>query len=114
MKEKEDDFFKKIMNRSDLQMPFPDFEDEVMMMQIAKENARQQTFSRDLRLSWFFFIAGTVFGVIISLLLPTVDISIGGITAESISIVFQILFVLFVMLHLESLLTLTAHKKKAI
>lgn len=113
MKEKEDDFFKKIMNRSDLQMPFPDFEDEVMM-QIAKENARQQTFSRDLQLSWVFFIAGTVFGVIISLLLPTVDISIGGITAESISIVFQILFVLFVMLHLESLLTLTAHKKKAI
>ena len=102
----DDNFFKEIMAQSDQKMPFSNFEDEVML-QIQKQHQRRRAFSKNLVLSWTFFALGTAFGIAISLLLPGVNIAVSGITSEHVNIVFQIAFVLFVMLQLESLLTST-------
>lgn len=106
MEKKDEQFFKDLMCKSDLKMPFPDFEDDVMT-QIEKNRDQQHVLSGNLKLSWAFFAIGTIFGIALSLILPTLDISVGVIGAESISLVFQICFVLFVMLQLESLLNST-------
>ena len=102
----DDDFFKEVMAQSDLHMPFSDFEEDVML-QIQKEEKRRKSFSKNLVLSWTFFAVGTACGIAISLLLPTINIAVDGITSEQVTVVFQIVFVLFVMLQLESLLTQT-------
>lgn len=111
MEKNDERFFEDIMPQSDLEMPFGDFEDEVMM-QIQKQKAREKAISTDRTLSWIFFVAGTIFGVIISLLLPNISIPVPGITSEQISLVFQVFLVLFVMLQLESLLSSTKQADK--
>lgn len=108
---KNDDFLNEIMAQSDLKMPFSDFENEVMQ-QIQKQEQRRKTFSKNLVLSWTFFALGSACGIAISLLLPSVNIAVSGITNEHVTIVFQIVFVLFVMLQLESLLTSTKQALK--
>jgi len=99
----EEIFFYEIMAQSKLEVPFPDFEDNVVL-QIEKENSFQRSVSKDVKLSWLFFVAGSVFGIIISLILPRMQTLIFGIEPQKLAIFFQMIFVLLLFTQLETLL----------
>jgi hypothetical protein len=105
--ENEDLFFKKIMPESKRQMPFPGFEDDVMMSvtEIESEISRlQEGYKRGVAYSWFFFAVGILCGVLLTLLIPQVDMSLIGIDSSLFLLVFQVGFILFVLLHFEKLM----------
>jgi hypothetical protein len=98
----DDNFFQEIMSQSKLELPFPDFEDSVMI-QIKKKAMQQSSFSKDLKLSWIFFIAGSVFGIVISLILPQMHKPIFGIQSDKLAIFFQIVFVSLLLTQIDIL-----------
>ncbi len=102
--EQEDQYFREIMSKSRLEMPFPDIEDRVMM-QIENRTVKQG-YSKEIKLAWIFFIAGSVFGMIISWILPTMQQKIFGIDPKNIAICFQIVFVVLLFTQIETLLEL--------
>lgn len=109
MKEQHDEiFFKDVMSKSKLELPFPDFEDTVMM-EIKTQELYRETYSTNIKLSWICFIAGTVFGIFLSILLPQFQLSLFGISPDNMLLGFQLLFSLFVLFSLESLIRYT-HK----
>jgi len=99
----DENFFREMLSVSKLELPFSDFEDNVMM-QIEKENLYRKSVSKDIKLSWIFFIAGSVFGIVISLILPHLQTSIFGIQPEKLAISFQIVFTLLLFTQLETLI----------
>jgi len=88
--ERNDDFAN-MMTKSKLEMPFSNFEDTVMR-HIEEETIRKKTISKQLRFSRFFFILGSVFGFIITLLLSQIKAPVLGIDQNIIALIFQILF----------------------
>ena len=102
--EQEERYFREIISKSRLEMPFPDFEDKVMM-QIENQPLRQG-YSKEIKLAWIFFIAGSVFGMIISWILPSMQQRIFGIDPKNIAICFQIVFVVLLFTQIETLLGL--------
>lgn len=107
MKEPEEDIlFTELMSKSRLEMPFPDFEDTVMA-QIKKQELYKEVYSGNIKLSWICFLAGTVFGIILSVLLPQLQISLFGIGPDTIKFVFQLFFSLFILFGLDLLIRYT-------
>jgi hypothetical protein len=105
MKEKkttDQNFFQEIMAKSKLELPFLDFEDNVMF-EIEKKILHQASFSKELKLSWFFFIAGTVLGIVISLILPQMQKSILGFRPDKFTIIFQVVFALLFFIQVDML-----------
>lgn len=104
MKEQyEEDFFKDIMSKSNLELPFPDFEDAVMM-EIKTQELSRDFYSINIKRSWTCFVAGTILGIILSVMLPQFQLSLFGRSSDSLLLVFQMLFTLFVLFSLESLI----------
>jgi len=99
----EEILFREILAQSKLEVPFPDFEDNVML-KIEKENSFQRSVSKDVKLSWFFFIAGSVFGIAISLMLPRMQSPILGINPQKLAIFFQMIFVILLFTQFETLI----------
>ena len=99
----EENFFHAMMSKSKLELPFPDFEDNVMF-QIEKENSFRHSVSKDVKLSWIFFIAGSVFGIVISLILPRFQFLIFGMEPQKLAIFFQMIFVIILFTQLETLM----------
>jgi len=107
MKEQaEEEFFKKIMSKSNFEMPFSNFEEEVMM-QIKKQEVYQKTDTRNLTLSWLFFVAGSVFGLILSFLMPEVLSQIVKVNPNVLAQALQVIIVLWILIQLESLIEFT-------
>ena len=94
------------MEKSRLSMPFPDFEDEVMM-QIEMEESLNQTSRTHVLWSWFFFGIGVIAGVLLTVLIPQFDIAIAGLDSGQLNLLFQIVFCLFVFLHLDKLIAVS-------
>ena len=86
-----DDIFVDLIKNSKLEMPFSDFED-VVMQQIEENITQKNEISKQLRLSKFFFIIGSLFGITISILLSKIQEPIFNINPNIISLVFQITF----------------------
>jgi len=84
---KDDTFFREIMSKSRLELPFSDFEDNVML-QIECQNA----VSKELKLSWIFFILGSVFGIILSIFIAQLREPIFGIQPINLTLFFAIIF----------------------
>lgn len=104
MKEQHEEmFFKDLMSKSKLELPFPEFEDTVMM-KIETEELYRETYATNIKMSWICFIAGTVFGVILSVLLPQFQVSLFGMGPDSIMLGFQFLLALFVLFGLDLLI----------
>jgi len=99
----EDAFFKEIMSKSELDVPFPDFEDNVMGL-IEKRLSKKVSITRDIKLSWIFFILGSTFGIIVIIILPKLHVSVGGITMDKLTIPFLIIFSYLVMTQLDCLI----------
>lgn len=99
----EENFFREMMSQGKLELPFPDFEDNVMI-QIEKEKSYQRSVSKDVKFSWISFVFGSVFGILISLILPHLKVSIFGIQPEKLALSFQIVFTLLLFTQLETLI----------
>lgn len=99
----EDNFFREMLSASKFEVPFPDFEDNVMM-EIEKEISFRKSVSKDVKFSWISFVVGSVFGIVISLILPHLKSSIFGIAPEKLAISFQIIFTLLLFTQLETLI----------
>jgi hypothetical protein len=97
----DDQFLQEIMSKSKLQVPFSDFEENVMR-QI--ETRRIKSASRDVKLSWIFFVMGTVFGILISLLLTNSHYTFTGFDLDKLRLPFQILFILLFVTQINNLI----------
>jgi hypothetical protein len=101
--QQEEILFKELISRSKLEMPFSDFEDKVML-EIERKFIRENLIVREIRLSCVFFIAGTVFGIVISWVLLGMNQKILGVDTKYLAVCFQMLFIIVLFTQLETLI----------
>ena len=99
----DENFFKEIMSKSRLDLPFSDFEDNVMM-QIETKVLHQNKWSKELRLSWIFFIVGSVFGIILSIFIAQLHEPIFGIQPVNLTLFFAIVFASVLFTQIDTLI----------
>ena len=99
----EETFFHEIMSKSKLEMPFSDFDDKVMGL-IKKRHLKNVFISKDLKLSWIFFILGSTFGIVVSIILPKIQEPIWGIHLDILRIPSLIILAFLLMTHLDNLI----------
>jgi drug/metabolite transporter (DMT)-like permease len=99
------------MKKSRLEMPFSDFEDKVML-RIEKEAAHRKVVFKNARLSSFFFLLGTGFGLLLNFFLSRAGISFMGISSENILLFFQVAFVLAFLLQLEKIILMLKESRQ--
>jgi hypothetical protein len=102
----QDKFIQELMNKSQRKMPFDDFE-ERMMQQIHKEAKTSRTFLKDIKLSWFFFTIGTIFGLVLNVLVAEMNTTIFGIPSQRLLLIVQVLFVMLLLFQIDRLIGLT-------
>jgi hypothetical protein len=103
IEQQEEIYFKELMSGSRLEMPFSDFEENVMM-EIERRFIRENFLAREIKLSWVFFIAGSVFGTLISWILLGMDQKILGIDTKYLAVCFQMFFIVVLFTQLETLM----------
>ncbi|MDZ7755113.1 hypothetical protein [Rhodohalobacter sp.] len=105
-----DKIMKEILTKASSEMPFPDFEDELMSkineLEV-EEKAVQEGYRRGVAFSWVFFIVGIIIGVVLTQLIPQLKIPVQGVDSEVVQLIFQVGFILFILLHFEKLMTMT-------
>jgi len=106
-----DKAFYQLMQKSKVPMPFSDFEDK-MMQKIYQEERYKKSIFQDIKLSTFFFIIGTVFGILVSILLPKLEGSFFGISPDEFLLPFQVIFIILLLTQLESLIKLVRRQMK--
>lgn len=99
----EETFFNELMSKSKLTYPFPDFEDDVMLI-VESSQKKRNIIQRDLRLSWIFFLLGSFFGITISILLTKFQESVFGLSVAKFTLPFQILFIFLFITQLNNLI----------
>ena len=103
-----DKYFRELLSGSSREMPFSDFEEE-LMSDIGREHEKKNSIIRNIKLSWLFFILGLVSGITLAIVTP-------GLTEGSAA--FQgnllyaaiILICLFIILFAEKLLRISFHR----
>lgn len=106
----EDKDFKKIMEFSKLEIQFPNFEEGVMES-IRKKEAEEKSFWRNIRWSWFIFLAGLILGIITTGLLSDFGLQYFGESSKLVLFVVEILIVLVFGLQFDNLIRLTFRRK---
>ncbi len=104
--EKEDNLVKELMDQSVVKMPFDDFEGR-LMLKIYKEEKAFHAFLKDVKLSWLFFIIGTLFGLILSTVAGEMNITIFGFHAQQLVLFLQTTFVIFLLFQFDKLIGLS-------
>jgi len=109
-KNSNDKILKEILAKASSEMPFPDFEDELMSkineLEV-EEKAVQEGYRRGVAFSWVFFVVGIISGVVLTQLIPQLEIPLPGVDSGVVLMVFQVGFILFILLHFEKLMTMT-------
>lgn len=91
-----DDLLENLIPQVRTKMPFTDFEDKVMR-QVHQEAKHRASVFKDLKISFVFFILGTVFGVVFTLLLPKLDWTFYKISTQDLVLpIFFILTIIFI------------------
>lgn len=126
----DDHFIKEVLHKSRTTMPFPDFEDDVMMQIAAWEAvARTQQVPlaagdaadaatdisaelrrirmASLRLSWFFFLIGLAGGIALLLMTPSYNIGFLGFEGREAWILIQGACLIWLLMQAERLVLLT-------
>lgn len=103
MQSDKDPQFKELMSKSNLEMPFPNFEDDVIL-QIKKQEKHKKLLSQNIKVSWLSFFAGIILGMILTVELFQLRIEGLGISSEIVELIFQLVFSLFVIFSLDFLL----------
>ncbi len=107
MKRTEEEIFKDLISKSKLEMPSPGFEEQVMM-HIKRGNIYgKQNVPREIKWSWVLMVLIIVLGITTSLLLTQLQPFIIGISTHSMKTVFDFVFVVFVLLQLDTLIKYT-------
>lgn len=101
-----DKFVQELMANSERRMPFDDFEDK-LMQQIHKEANTSRSFLKDVRLSWLFFIIGTIFGLVLNILVAEMNTTIFGMPSQRLLLIVQVLFVMLLLSQFDRLIGLT-------
>jgi hypothetical protein len=104
--EKEDRLIRELMEKSGREMPFADFENK-LMEQICKEAVNSRSFLKDVKLSWFFFIVGTCFGLFLSVIAGQINKTILGFPAQRMILLIQVVFVILLLSQFDKLIELT-------
>jgi hypothetical protein len=98
----EETFFTELMSKSKLHVPFSDFDSKVMRL-IELSQMKRKSSQREVKLSWIFFLAGSVFGLFISIALPKFQGPLMGISVDKFLIPFQIIFALLFVIQINNL-----------
>jgi len=106
-----DETFSRLMSNSKLIVPFTDFDDKVMGS-IEKSILKKESISRDLKLAWIFFITGSFFGSIITLLLTYIQHPVFGIQPGRLKIPFLIIFSVIILTQLDNLIDFYKRQKQ--
>jgi hypothetical protein len=104
--EKEENFIHELMGKSGAKMPFTDFEDK-LMHQIHKEADTSRSFQKNVKLSWFFFTVGTLFGLFLNMIVGEMNKTIFGLPAHRFVMIVQSIFVILLLLQFDKLIELT-------
>jgi len=105
IKSTDDELFKEIISKTRLNLPFSDFEDCVMD-EIENRISNHNSISKEVKLSWIFFIAGSVFGIILSTILTQIHNPIFGMNPINLTIVFALVFATILFSQIDTLLKL--------
>ena len=99
-----DRYFRELLSDSRLEMPFSDFEDE-LMEEIHMKYKKRSSLLKNIKLSWLFFFLGMISGmaVVIFSMIPTEEESVPGII-ENYSLLIIIPLCLFILLFTEKLI----------
>jgi len=108
--ESEDSFFKEIMANSKIDVPSKNFDDDVMKL-IEMRLLKKVSMTRDIVLSWIFFILGSTFGTISTILISKLKETFWGISSAKVTILFLIIFSFIVTTQLDSLIEFYKIKK---
>ena len=97
--------FSSFMQKSKLEMPFSDFEDNTMK-RIQTDLKYRTSIMRSFHVSVIFFVLGTSFGLIVNSVLSNTHGSIMGISSDKILLWFQLVFVFIVLTQSENIFRL--------
>lgn len=111
MDELKDKHLKSLLKESKVEMPFSDFESK-MISRVNSELNGKRTIIKNLRLSWFFFFIGSVFGLGISLTLPLLNLELGGIETHHLKYPVMILVLFVIIWQLDEMVRLTIRQRK--
>lgn len=81
------------------------------MAEIEDRITNKNTLSKEIKLSWVFFIAGTVCGIILSSILVQLHEPIFGINPINITIVFAVVFATVLFSQIDILLKISSKMK---
>lgn len=104
--ENEDTLIRELMQKSVRKMPFSDFE-ERLMEQIHENEETSRSFLKDIKLSWFFFVVGTLFGLFLNMIVANIGGTILGFPVQRFSLIIQALFVILLLNQFDKLAGLT-------
>lgn len=102
--------FSTLMKKSKLELPFSDFETNVMQ-RIEAESRQKGMYAKGIQLSALFFLLGTGFGLIAQNMVKSSD-AIFGLPAQQVLLTFQIIYIVIVLTQLENILQLVAKLRR--
>ena len=107
----EDIHLQEILLKGRKELPFLDFEDEIMV-EIHKEHDRKRSILKIIKLSWFFFIIGLISGITLVSILPLIYESTED-TSSNITLlsILTIAICLIILLFAEKLIKFSFFKK---
>jgi hypothetical protein len=106
----EEKFIQELMGKSRMKMPFTDFEEQ-LMQKIHKEAITSRSSGKEIKLSWFFFVVGTLFGLMLNFIVMEMNKTILGLPLQRLMLISQALFIIFLVFQFDKLIAL---KKNAI
>jgi len=106
----DENFYQEIMAKSKLELPFSDFEDNVMSK--IERNVSNKPIIY-VKLSWIFFVVGSMCGIVVSLILPRLHGTFLGLLPNKLTMVFQIAFTLIFFFQIDILINLIRKYKLA-
>ncbi|MBK3519815.1 hypothetical protein [Carboxylicivirga marina] len=111
MDELKDTRLKSLLQESRLEMPFSDFENK-MMTRVKTELHGKRVISKNLKLSWLFFLFGSIFGLVLSVSLPMIQVNLGGFELQVLKYPVLALTLFIILWQLEAMIKLTVRHRK--
>lgn len=100
--------FRELLSGSSREMPFSDFEEE-LMSEIGREHEKKNSVIRNIKLSWLFFFLGLISGITLVIITP--KLTEGSAALHWNLIYAAIIFIcLFIILFAEKLLSISFHR----
>ena len=100
-----DKYFRELLQGNYREMPFSDFEDEVMD-EIAAEHEKKNSFLKNIKISWLFFFFGIISGIVMAVL-STGVIEDSGVLQENLVYALAIIFCLIIVFLADNLFRLS-------